>query len=292
MYYRLLSILVFSFLLVPKPSHAAACCTSATAFGTGRLLLWESWAAGIRTSSVHEFGFYDDYGHYENSQQGEVDRQLRIEAYSLVSITKDASIFVVIPWLFPTTSTRSGSLRTGSNISDIQIGYRHQIIDIGEYEELPSLALSLSLLVPTGTPRAKDVSPYDVTGRGVLGINTGASLEKTWHPFFLQLNLGGSLLINNIRGADTDSDSVSPSFQIALASGIEFTEGLVMSILGQFSYEVPQKYKSTLGASLSWRFDPHITALLNVNTDPFLDGLGANWPGQFSYGFGLRYGYF
>lgn len=278
----IIPLLVAVVLNLSPSAHAAACCTSATAFGTGRLLLWESWASGLRFNATHELGFFDDTGMYEHNEPGVIDQRFRLDAYSIVGLSEDASIFIVVPWLVPRIALNN-QIHLGSNISDLQVGYRHQIIAIGEYEELPSLAFTGSLLIPTGTSRGKNVPPQDVTGRGTWVLMAGASLEKTWMPYFLQLNLGSSLLI---------TDSIDAAFQIALASGVELTSDLVLSLMGQWIYEAPAKYKFEAGTSLSWRFTPHFTAQLNLNTDVFVNGLGANWPGTLAYGFGLRYGYF
>lgn len=265
------STLVFALMLglasAPKV-HAAACCTSATAFGTGRLLMWESWAAGLRSSMTHELGFFDDNGRYEGNEANVVDRYLRTDFYALVGLSESASVFAVVPFV-------------GTRVSDVQLGYRHQVIAIGEYEGLPSLALTASALFPSGTPRSAQTEKQEISGRGLYAGMLGASLEKTWMPFFAQLNLGASLL-----------SSLDMGWQIAGALGMEVTDTLVMSGLAQWSYEAPRRYRTQLGLSGSWRFNPHMTAQLSASTDVMAKGFGANWPGGVTYGFGLRYGYF
>jgi hypothetical protein len=263
--------------------HAAACCTSATAFGTGRLLLWEKWAFGVRSQMNHELGFYDDRGRFEVTEPSVVDQQLRLDAYALYPTSEKGSVFVVVPWLFARMG-RSDGISTGSNISDVQIGYRHQLIAIGEFEELPGIALTGAVLLPTGTPR--------LTGRDALILISGSSFEKTWMPFFAQLNLGASLVFNQIRSGRKTPDPIVPSFQVALAGGWEVTNEWVTSLMCSFTYEMPSKWKTEGGLAASYRINPNLTAQMNVASDLFLNGSGSNWPGNLSYGLGIRYGYF
>ena len=46
----------------PSPAFAAPCCMSATAFGIGRLLIWEEFAMGTRLSWLHGVGTWDSTG--------------------------------------------------------------------------------------------------------------------------------------------------------------------------------------------------------------------------------------
>lgn len=263
--------------------RAAACCTSATAFGTGRLLLWEQWAVGMRSQMNHELGFYDDSGRFEATESGVIDQQLRLDAYALYPTSENGSVFIVVPWLFARMG-RSDGITTRSNLSDVQIGYRHQVIAIGEFEELPGVALTGAVLIPTGTPK--------VTGRDALILISGASFEKTWMPFFAQFNLGGSLLFNQIRSGNKTPDPITGSFQVAFAGGWEITNELVTSLMCSWTYEMPSKWKTEGGLAASYRINPNLTAQMNVSSDLFLNGSGSNWPGNLSYGFGIRYGYF
>jgi len=284
--------LLFLVTLVASPGlYAAACCTSATAFGTGRLLLWEKWAFGVKSQANHELGFYDDTGRFEAADPDSIDQQLRLDAYALYPTSEYGSVFVVLPWVFPRIGTQD-SVQTGANISDVQIGYRHQLIAIGEYEELPGIAVTGSVLFPTGNPRNRDVDAHDVTGRDALILMAGTSLEKTWMPFFAQINLGASILFNQFRTQNRSSDPITSSFQVVIASGMEITTDWVMSLVGSWTYEVPEKWKTNAGFATSFRINPHFTVQANVTTDLFINGSGSNWPGNFGYGFGVRYGYF
>lgn len=276
---------------VSSVCHAAACCTSATAFGTGRLLLWESMAFGLRSNAIHEVGFFDDAGLYEANGPSEIDQRFRLDAYTMIGLSEAASLFVVIPWLVPRVRYENET-HLGFNISDIQLGYRHQVIAIGEYEELPSLAVTASLLIPTGAPRQLGTRPEGVTGRDALALSLGTSLERTWMPYFLQLNFGTSLLFNNFRTGLATPTPISANFQTSLAGGMELFSDVVISVLSQWTYETVSKYKTDLGFSASWRLNPHFTLQTNVSTDFLLSGFAANWPGSFSYGLGVRYGYF
>jgi hypothetical protein len=253
--------------------------------------MWESWATGLRSQLTHEFGFFNDSASFEASRSGALDQQLRLDAYAHVALSNDASVFIVIPWLFPRIALSDG-VHTGSNLSDLQIGYRHQVIAIGEYEELPSLALTASILLPTGASERLPNAPHLLTGRDLLALMTGVSLEKTWMPFFAQLNLGGSLLINGVRSRGPRFGTVDYALQVTPAAGVELSDELVLSMLSQWLYESPHKYRTQIGAAASWRFNPHFTLQANVNTDVMIQGFGANWPGAFSCGVGLRYGYF
>lgn len=157
--------IVFLFLVFSQKISAGACCTSAASFGVGRLLMWEKAAVGLNTSIARDLKYPFSIW--------------RTEAFGMLGITERLSGFALAPWVVPIRY--EDDLSMNHNIGDVQSGVRYQVIHIGEYTQLPSLALTSTVTFPTGTPGSKSVPS---TGRGIWALGVGASLEKTWMPWF------------------------------------------------------------------------------------------------------------
>jgi len=280
-----------------KSARAAACCTSATAFGVGRLLMWEQFAVGTRTSVKSELASFDNDGAllFNEESLGE----LRTDFYALFALAKPTSIFVQLPWAVPWESDNE-AVHWHSGVGDTQLGIRHQAIAIGEYAELPGVALMASILMPTG--RAKTGASL-ATGSGSFGFFLGAALEKTFESiWFTQLNVGGRFPLPQ-RLPDNDSYWPGLGLDLGLVGGVEFAQNMVISLSSQFVADSEQyfngiakersgRYKGSAAVALSWRFNPHWTASLSGSSDILIAGLGKYSAGVASAGVGIRYGYF
>ncbi|HRE92199.1 MAG TPA: hypothetical protein PK095_23995, partial [Myxococcota bacterium] len=68
------------------------------AFGIGRLLIWEDFALGLRTSLSPGLGDWDKDGHWRSwDGAGYHETEWRSELWALAGIDRRASIFARVP---------------------------------------------------------------------------------------------------------------------------------------------------------------------------------------------------
>jgi len=290
-------------LTTERGARAAPCCMSATAFGMGRLLIWEDFAVGLRTSLSPSLGAWDRDGHWSGYDSYD-ELEWRSELWGLVGIARRWSVFARVPGVVIERSTASDS-DVGGGIGDLSIGARYEILEIGEYQELPAIALTLAVAAPTGraTDEARTPLGVDVTGRGAWVLSTGLSAEYTRLPWFVRLDLGLSVPLPSER-ADLGVDQwLGPTIDVALGGGIEVAHDVVLSLVPRFTWEaavvldgkaVDGSQRIDFGAALaaSWRFDYHWTVQAGVDSGLFGEGLGRNQTGRVTTTLGLRYGSF
>jgi len=283
---------------------AAPCCMSATAFGTGRLLIWEDLAVGLRTSVAGGLGQWDGDGDW-HPYVGYDELEWRSEIWGMGALSRRASVFARLP--FVATRRAAGDLDGfGGGLADVSAGLRYELLTIGEYVELPAIALTLSVTAPTGRATWGAATPLgvDVTGRGAWALGAGVSVEHTELPWFVRFDLGVTVPLPAARpdlgGVD---QRFGPELATDVAGGVELTDGVVTSLVARLTWagEIVLDGRSVadsgrldvgLGAALSWRFDPHWTLQLAVDTGLFADGLGDNQAGRVTGTVGLRYGVF
>lgn len=285
-------------------ASAAPCCMSATAFGIGRLLIWEDFALGLRTSIAPGLGAWDAEGQWRPWREGYAETEWRSEVWGLVGLDRRASIFLRVPAVMLARS--AGDVDDiGGGLGDVSAGVRYEVTAIGEYLELPAIALTLALLAPTGrAPEAARTDlAVDVTGRGAWVASLGASIEHTELPWFVRLDLGASVPLPQTRDDLGKDQRLGVSIDVALSGGVELDDGLVVSVVPRFTWvdvtrldEQPLhgSARRDLGVALaaSWRVDPHWTVQGAIDQPIPLDGVGQNQPGRVLTTLGLRYGSF
>ena len=291
--------------LVPtQKAEAAACCMSATANGVGRLLIWEKWAAGIRTSLLHGTGHWNTDAVWHGYDEDYSEEEIRAEAWAMVGIGRKFSVFVRFPWVF-TTRTSIGKTEWGNGAADLQFGGRYEILSIGEIKTLPAIAVTLNATAPLGTATHDSNQPLgtDVSTRGAWTLNAGVSIEKTFLPFFLRLDLGLTVPLPMYRGDIQDYQWFGVSTTVTGMAGIEVLPQIVVSLMLRFLWEDNLQIKERridnsnrldmgVGLAVSWRFNPHWTLQLAVDSGIFANNMGDNQFGRLFTSIGLRYGFF
>ncbi|TNF24863.1 MAG: hypothetical protein EP329_24050 [Deltaproteobacteria bacterium] len=284
-------------------AEAAPCCMSATAFGTGRLLIWEDAAVGLRTSLARGLGQWDGDGQWR-PYDGYDELEWRSELWGMAALSRRASLFARAP--FVATRRHAGALDGfDGGLADVSAGLRYEILSIGEVLELPAIAVTVSVTAPTGRPTWDAATPLgvDVTGRGAWALGAGLSLEHTAMPWFVRVDVGATVPLPAERPDLGVDQRFGPELVTDVAGGVELTEGLVTSLVARLTWasEIVLDGASVdgsgrldvgLGAALSWRFAYHWTLQLAVDTGLFVDGLGDNQPGRLTGTLGLRYGVF
>ncbi|MCA9668170.1 MAG: hypothetical protein KC503_21380 [Myxococcales bacterium] len=277
---------------------------SATATGQGRLLAWERFAVGLRTSVIGGVGSWDADGNWHEYSRDYAEVDWRSEVWTIIGLGRRLSLYGRLPWIVG--YRRAGNLgdNVSANLADVQAGARFQLLDIGEYRWLPALALTFATTFPTGrTVDAADIGGSGVTSRGAWVFSFGAIVEKTYMPWFVRLAAGVSVPLARERPDLGVSQRFGVGLQLALVGGVELVERLVLSLVTRLTYEdairrdgavVPNSTRTDFGfgPALSWRFDPHWTLQAGLDTGLFVSGLGDNTSGRVTGVLGARYGFF
>lgn len=302
---RLLVVLSCAGLLwgSPRSVHAAACCMSATATGIGRLLIWERFAVGLRSSVVGGIGAWDQHGDwraYDAQSYREVD--WRSSLWTIVGLGRRWSLYGELPWVVSYRRTGNLGESVAGGLADVQLGARHELLGIGEWLDWPAIALTGTVRLPTGrTVEAAGAGGSGVTSRGAWALAGGLTLEQTYLPFFLRLDLG--LVVPMPRDQGGRSLRFGVGLQTALSGGVELWRGIVVSLTLRYGWEdalrydgeaVPESARSDagVGLALSWRVSPHWTVQAGADSGLFVGQFGDNTPGRITGTVGLRYGYF
>lgn len=289
--------------LAPRSASAAPCCMSATAFGIGRLLIWEDFALGLRTSLAPGLGAWDDEGRWQPWSAYD-ETEWRSEVWGIVGLDRRASLFLRVPAVMLARSV-PGQGDVGGGIGDVSAGLRYELVAIGEYLELPAIALTLAVLAPTGRSpeEARTDLAVDVTGRGAWVLSAGLSLEHTVLPWFVRLDVGASVPMPQARDDLGVDQRLGVSVDVALSGGVEVDDGIVLSLVPRLTWtdatrldeevvDGSSRLDVGVGFAASWRLDPHWTLQAALDAPVPIDGLGKNQPGRLLTTLGLRYGSF
>ncbi|WP_373044350.1 hypothetical protein [Vulgatibacter sp.] len=286
-------------LLAPGLAHAAACCLSTSAFGAGRLAIWEQAAVGANLSYSSAAGLFDGDGAYR-AHDGYSEREGRATAFALLRLAETLEAGARFPWVVGSRAA-GGLEETGQGPGDLALSLRWQAIDLGAYAELPGVAFTLAATLPSGraTADSDTVLGADVTGRGFGVLSGGISLERAHDPIFVRLDVAGLVpLAHEVAGEPWRS---GPGVEIQLGGGADVGRGVVLVLAPRLRWEaetirdgVAQPGSSGLevavGPSASWQFDPHWTLQASFDTGLPIDGLGRNRSLFTSASIGIRHG--
>ena len=290
-------------LVAAAPAHAGACCLSSSAFGIGRLALWEDFAfiAGVSASPVA--GRWDEHAGWLGNSPTTSENEYRAQLSALVALHPRLQASARIPYVI--TQKAFGSVQeTGSGVGDSLVALRYEPVYQGEYSFLPEVALTGGVTIPSGRSVVAAKSPLksDATGRGAWVLSGSLSMELARDFWFVQL--AGGVTVPLQSAADPGhTEQFGVGVQATLAGGIEVKKGLVVSLVGRFGYEgatrydgveVPQTqaYDFGVGPALAWQVASHWTVQGGVDVGLFATGFGLNRQGRVTGNLGVRYAYF
>lgn len=291
--------------LAPPPARGAACCLSAGVFGIGRLVIWEELAVGTSFSLGQGMGLWDERTRWRGFGEA-YDETLGVaDVYGLLRLGERLQAFARVPWLFTVRGAQDSS-EFGHGLGDLQAGLRFEAISIGEYLELPALALTASIMAPTGR-RPESVSTRlgtGTSGRGVWLFSLALSLEYAILPWFVRLDFGGSVSLPFTREDLGLVQTYGPALQLGLFVGRELVPDTWVLAIGLVEeWELPywldgalvpdsSARSPTFSVSSSWQLDPNWMLQASALWNPPLDELGKNRFGRLGGTIGVRYGYF
>ena len=288
---------------VPR-AEGAACCVSATVGGVGRLKIWEKFAFGLNESLASELGFWDsetDFHFHSDYRSLSFTSNL----WGIVGWGRRASFHFLLPILLNYRAAGKQS-EWGGGIGDLQLGFRYEIISIGEFRQLPAIALTLSAIFPTGrsVESSQSVLGADISGAGIWALALGLSFEKTFYPWFIRFDFRAKFSIPSFR-SDLDGILWQNVFLVwSLLGGIELVrDTLVLAWGASFNWrgntyldgeQNPDSQIFYPGAfvSLSWAFHPHWSTIFSLSSDLFIPAIGKDRNAIFSGTIGIRYAFF
>lgn len=277
---------------------------SASALGVGRLRIWERYAFGLTLSAEGGRGHWGADGDWTAWDGAYSEQAFGAELWGIAGFGRRASAWVRLPTLL--NRRTSGDLEElGGGFGDINVGGRYEVLSIGEIRELPAIALSVGLVMPTGrgTDGARHMLASDVTGRGVWALSGGLSLEYTRLPVFGRLDFSATVpMPTGVRG-DGPTQRLATQVETALAGGVEVVRGAVLSLRLAYLWLGPvhvggerlprsngHETSLTLGGSLE--LSPHWTLQASFMTNLFGEHMSDNRTGRMVGSLGVRYGVF
>jgi hypothetical protein len=289
----------------PRPASAAACCVSATSFGVGRLLAWEDAAAGLQLGHARSLGQWDASGSLRWNAGDYSDGLTTLQVWGIVRVLERVQLHGFVP-LVVNDRRSAGQSQVAGGLGDAGAGARVEVLRIGEYQGLPSLAFTAGVLAPTGK-RVEQTSPplfAGATGRGAWGGSLAMETEYAFIPWFVRLE-GGATGFLPFRRSDTGQEQrYGPVLQAALSTGRELLpDDLVAAVALTGEWEdsiaiagenVPGSRARSYGlaGSLSWRLDPRWTVTGAVTNNVWPDGAGMNRDARLGFTIGVRRGSF
>jgi hypothetical protein len=290
---------------LPQRSSAAACCVSATSFGVGRLLAWEDYAVGLQLGHARSLGQWDSRGSLRWNGSDFSDGLTQLQAWGILRVHDRVQAQGWVPVVV--NDRRSGSQsQIAGGLGDAGAAARFEVLKIGEYEGLPSFAVTAGALAPTGK-RVEETSPplfAGSTGRGAWGGSLALEAEYAFLPWFVRVDAGATGYLP-FRRTDTGArQQYGPVLQAALSTGRELLpDVLVAAVALTGEWEAPitmdgatvprsRAYSYALASSLAWRVDPRWTLVGSVTNTVWPDGAGMNRDARLGFTIGVRNGHF
>jgi hypothetical protein len=297
--------LAIALFAVPEVATAAACCMSATSFGLGRLLAWEDYALGLQLGHARSLGQWDSRATLRWNGSKLSDGVTRVEPWAIVRLHERVQAQAWAPFVLEDRRA-SGLIQVAGGLGDVGVAIRYEPLGIGEYQWLPSVALTFAALAPTGK-RVEETSPplfAGATGRGAWGGSLAVALEYAFFPWFVKLDAGATAYLPFQRSDDGAREQYGPLLQAALSAGRELVPDVLVaavaltaereSALRVDGASVPSSgaYSYALAGSLSWHVDPRWTLVANVTNTVWPDGAGMNRDARIGFTIGVRHGHF
>jgi hypothetical protein len=291
--------------LAPRATHAAACCSSATSGGVGRLLIWEDFALGLQLGHARSLGQADAAGALRWNPAGFSDGLTTAMPWGIVRVHERVQLQGWAPVVLNDRAS-AGTRQQAWGFGDVGGAARFELLSIGEYQWLPSFAITTGLVAPTGR-RVEQTSPplfAGTTGRGAWGASVAVEAEYAYLPWFARVDASAYRFLAFRRSDTGQSQQYGLLWAAGLSGGLELVPDRLIAALGvrresegalrldgaEVADSAARLWSFT--ASLAWRLEPHWTATVAVTTTVWPDGWNANRDARLGGTLGLRYGYF
>lgn len=291
--------------LLPPQAHAAACCLSATSFGVGRLLVWEDFAVGLSLGHARVLGQWDANGNLHFNPTGYSEGITRAEPWVILRVHERVQLQTWIPVLVNDRWSDDRHQIAG-NLGDVGGAVRVELVPIGTYRHLPSLAVSAGWTFATGRRVEQTALPLfaGASGRGAYAGSLAIESEYAFLSWFIRLEVGVTGFLALTRSDTGQQEQYGPLAQATLSGGrAAFSDLVVLAVALHGEWQERVKYDGTTvpgsqthalstGVSLSWRADPHWTLVATASNSVWPTDGGKNGDARLGLNAGVRYGHF
>lgn len=289
----------------PDTARAAACCVSATSFGVGRLLAWEDAAGGLQLTHARSLGQWDDGGALRWNRPDYADGLSTAQAWGILRVHDRVQLQGWVPFVVNDRQS-GGRSQVAGGLGDVGAAARVEVLKIGEYQGLPSLAFTVGALAPTGR-RVEDTRPplfAGATGRGAWGGSLAVEVEYALLPWFVRADGGATGFLPFRRDDLGMNQRYGPILQASFSTGLELVPDVLVAavaltgewesplVVGGATVPRSSAHQYTVAGSLAWRFDPRWTVTGSVTNNVWPDGAGQNRDARLGFTFGVRRGHF
>lgn len=244
-------------------------------------------------------GHWDGDGHYVASDPDAHDREWRVEARGMGRIGRSFQYGVIVPWLHTIRRTRDSS-SSGGGVGDVSLLGRWDFVKVGGEGDLPGIAFTMSVGLPTGRSpyKSTDTALADVTGSGAWEFRPGIAIEKSWWTGWYVLAAAGLGFYAPFRGRDDVKIQLGPRELVFVAAGKSWTNGLGLAVGASLDRESGPRvdgqryvaFRARTSALLfgSYEIDDHWQLTASSQWDLPVSGLGRDQLAGLTFGLGIR----
>ncbi|MEW5741656.1 MAG: hypothetical protein AB1938_22245 [Myxococcota bacterium] len=300
------ALVALAVVLLADEARASACCMSASVTGIGRLAIWEQAATGVLTAYGHGTGLYTASSQWRNLPEGVREDDLRFDAWALVRLAESWQVTARVPWVVGLKSAGETS-SAGAGFGDVMAGVRWDAIGLGEFAELPGIALMATVTAPTGRrpEQAFDALGATATGRGAWALSAAVAVERAVVPWFLRADAAFTWYFSFQRADTGEWQQFGPGLNVGLSGGYELKPDVwVLALVVRLDHEWPLRVDGevlddssatalTTSLSTSVKVTPKWTLTGALATDVLGRlGVAQNRPERLTFSLGVRYGFF
>jgi len=289
-----------------SPAQAAACCSSASMGGVGRLKMWEKFAIGANLTYSDSQGSWDELGEYFALSEGYDEQLSSLKPWVIGRVNERLEVSLLTPLV--TTSRQIGDEQArGVGLGHVELNSRYELLAIGAYQGLPGIALHLGVTLPTGTrPDQSYESPLmtATTAKGSWASSLSMDVEYVKLPWIFKWDSGVRLFAPYVQGGMETSFALGALYQTSLLLGYEPVEDrLLVALSVAYSHQGNNSLDGepldgsevvtvTPSLALSWKLSAHWGLVSSLGQHPLASGYGKNTNGGAQASMGLRYGHF
>lgn len=264
-----------------------------------RLAPEEVASATLVTTGMDLRGHWDPEGKYVPSDSRARDREYRLEARGMGRVGRHFQYGAIVPVLY-TTRGNADSSSTGGGLGDASLLSRWDFVKVGGEGNLPGIAATLSLAMPTGRSpyNSKDALLADVTGAGAWEARPGLALEKSWWTGWYVMAAAGMGFFAPFKSDRDVRIQLGPRVLAFAAAGKGWSNGF--GLAGALSYDRESgprvdgvryvAFRARTSAMLfgSYELDDHWQLIASSQWDLPVNKLGRDQLAGLTFGVGVR----
>lgn len=291
MWNKLLLTTALALVCAPKAAWAQACCAFGSSLTPTRLDLHERLLVGVQTGAAWLHGSHPSSGQYRGAPDGSTDLELRQTLFATAALGERIQASALLPWVETYRRTASTASEWGHGLGDVSALLRGEFTQLHEYSDVPSFALLLGALFPTGTPPEDATSTLgsDTTGGGVFRALVGLSVEQAFGAWLF--NLSGTVSLAALADRAGIETRHAPRWAVVGSAGYAWSHHL--STAGSLSFETEgnttingvavsgtNQRRTELAAITTYGFTDAWRMQFRLSLDPPVARLGVNEPAR------------